>query len=101
MWATPHCPRQRTRGACRNLVGPTYRDGDVVGAGVPRIAKGNKGRFMLERMGWSDGTTLGSSNNKGILEPVHHVVKTTKAGLGTTADDEQSTNREEIDREMP
>jgi len=37
---------------------------------------------MLEKMGWSSGTALGALNNKGILEPVSHVVKTTKAGLG-------------------
>jgi hypothetical protein len=33
-------------------------------------------------MGWSTGTALGALNNKGILQPVLHVVKTTKAGLG-------------------
>jgi len=37
---------------------------------------------MLEKMGWSTGTGLGAVNNQGILQPVSHVVKTTKAGLG-------------------
>jgi hypothetical protein len=37
---------------------------------------------MLEKMGWSSGTALGASNNKGILEPVSQTMKTNKAGLG-------------------
>ena len=59
-----------------------YRDGEVVGAEAPELGLENKGRAMLEKMGWSKGTALGASNNKGILQPVSHVVKTTKAGLG-------------------
>ncbi|PGG97834.1 hypothetical protein AJ79_09070 [Helicocarpus griseus UAMH5409] len=60
----------------------SYMDGDVVGASAPEIGAGNKGRAMLEKMGWSTGTALGAVNNKGILHPVVHVVKNTKAGLG-------------------
>jgi hypothetical protein len=60
----------------------TYRDGDVVGASAPELGAENRGRAMLEKMGWSTGTALGAMNNKGILQPVSHVVKTTKAGLG-------------------
>lgn len=60
----------------------SYRDGDVVGASAPELGVGNKGRAMLEKMGWSAGTALGALDNKGILQPVSHVVKTTKAGLG-------------------
>jgi hypothetical protein len=59
-----------------------YRDGDVVGASAPELGTENRGRAMLEKMGWSTGTALGALNNKGILQPVAHVVKTTKAGLG-------------------
>ncbi|KAH8819593.1 hypothetical protein F5884DRAFT_18368 [Xylogone sp. PMI_703] len=59
-----------------------YRDGDIVGGSAPEIGIENKGRAMLEKMGWSTGTALGALNNKGILEPVSHVVKTSKAGLG-------------------
>jgi hypothetical protein len=59
----------------------TYVDGDVVGASAPEIGAENKGRAMLEKMGWSTGTALGALN-KGILQPVTHVVKNTKAGLG-------------------
>lgn len=59
-----------------------YRDGDVVGGSAPEIPPENKGRAMLEKMGWSSGTALGALDNKGILQPVSQVVKTTKAGLG-------------------
>lgn len=60
----------------------SYMDGDIVGASAPEIGAENKGRAILERMGWSTGTALGATNNKGILLPVAHVVKNTKAGLG-------------------
>lgn len=60
----------------------SYRDGDIVGGSAPEIGIENKGRAMLEKMGWSSGTALGALNNKGILQPVSHVVKTSKAGLG-------------------
>lgn len=60
----------------------SYRDGDVVGASAPELGAENRGRAMLEKMGWSTGDALGALNNKGILQPVSHVVKTTKAGLG-------------------
>ena len=62
--------------------GVSYRDGDIVGGSAPELGAENKGRTMLEKMGWSSGTALGALNNKGILQPVSHVVKTTKAGLG-------------------
>ncbi|KAL4994451.1 hypothetical protein BDV10DRAFT_151958 [Aspergillus recurvatus] len=60
----------------------SYMDGDVVGASAPEIGAENKGRAMLEKMGWSTGTALGAADNKGILLPVAHVVKNSKAGLG-------------------
>lgn len=60
----------------------SYRDGDVVGGSAPELGVENKGRVMLEKMGWSTGTALGALNNKGILQPVTHIVKTSKAGLG-------------------
>lgn len=60
----------------------SYRDGDIVGASAPELGLGNRGRSMLEKMGWSTGTALGASNNKGIMQPVPHVVKVSKAGLG-------------------
>jgi hypothetical protein len=71
----------RGGGGFRNATA-SYRDGDVVGASAPELGVENRGRAMLEKMGWSTGTALGAINNKGILQPVSHVVKTTKAGLG-------------------
>ncbi|KAI9717426.1 MAG: hypothetical protein M1812_004778 [Candelaria pacifica] len=73
-------PRGTGGGASSAAV--SYMDGDVVGAAAPELGTENRGRAMLERMGWSTGTALGALNNKGILQPVAHVVKTTKAGLG-------------------
>jgi len=64
----------------RNALG-RYKDGDIVGNGLPEIGTENRGRAMLEKMGWSTGMALGS-HNKGILQPVPQVVKRTKAGLG-------------------
>lgn len=60
----------------------TVREGEVVGASAPELSQENKGRAMLEKMGWSKGMGLGSTDNKGILEPVKQVVKRSKAGLG-------------------
>ncbi|KAL2072301.1 hypothetical protein VTL71DRAFT_11644 [Oculimacula yallundae] len=65
-----------------NRAAVSYRDGDVVGGSAPELAADNRGRAMLEKMGWSSGTALGALNNKGIMLPVSHIVKTTKAGLG-------------------
>jgi hypothetical protein len=65
-----------------NSAAVSYRDGEIVGGSAPELGVENKGRAMLEKMGWSIGTALGALNNKGILQPVSHVVKTTKAGLG-------------------
>ena len=59
-----------------------YREGDVVGQHAAELGAENKGRTMLEKMGWSKGMALGSSDNKGIMVPLTQVVKKTKAGLG-------------------
>jgi hypothetical protein len=61
--------------------GFSYRDGEVVGAGAPELGVENRGRAMLEKMGWSKGTALGATSN-GILLPIAHVVKNTRTGLG-------------------
>jgi hypothetical protein len=58
-----------------------YIEGDVVGGTAPEIAASNRGRGMLEKMGWSSGMALGSSNN-GILQPIQHIVRNSRAGLG-------------------
>ena len=63
--------------------GVSYRDGEVVGAAAPEIGQENRGRTMLERMGWSTGTALGALNNsRGLVQPVVQVVKTSRSGLG-------------------
>jgi hypothetical protein len=69
------------RGGGGTLSGATYMNGDIVGASAPEISAENKGRAMLERMGWK-GEGLGAIGNKGMVDPIQHVVKTTKAGLG-------------------
>ncbi|KAH8718038.1 Protein SQS1 [Beauveria bassiana] len=60
----------------------SYRDGEIVGASAPELSIENRGRAMLEKMGWSTGTALGSEDNKGILIPVIQTMKRSKAGLG-------------------
>jgi hypothetical protein len=81
-----HCNGKRTRernknGRRRQNAAVSYMDGDIVGASAPEIGADNKGRAMLEKMGWSTGTALGAVN-KGILQPVAHVVKNSRTGLG-------------------
>ncbi|EMR08580.1 hypothetical protein PNEG_03056 [Pneumocystis murina B123] len=58
-----------------------YHDGDIVGKDAPEIDKDNKGRMMLEKLGWIAGNGLGAADNKGIEVPVMAVIKTTKLGL--------------------
>ncbi len=60
----------------------TYREGDVVGQHAAELGAANRGHTMLEKMGWTKGTALGSGENKGIMVPLMQVVKKTKAGLG-------------------
>jgi hypothetical protein len=58
-----------------------YQDGETVGANAPELGPENKGHALLSKMGWSKGTGLGALDNKGILQPIPHTVKTNKAGL--------------------
>jgi hypothetical protein len=60
----------------------SYREGDVVGQHASEIASGNKGRLLLEKMGWSQGMSLGTGETRGLMVPIASVVKKTKAGLG-------------------
>jgi hypothetical protein len=71
----------RTGGGGGNSAGVTYREGEVVGASAAEISTDNRGRIMLEKMGWSQGTGLGT-DRAGIQVPIAHIVKNTKAGLG-------------------
>lgn len=73
-------PPKRTGGVNGTQFG--YREGEIVGATAPELGADNRGRVLLEKMGWSIGTGLGSINNRGILMPVEHVVKNSKRGLG-------------------
>ena len=58
-----------------------YKDGETVGADAPELGPENKGHALMMKMGWSKGTALGLGDNKGILQPIPHIVKTNKAGL--------------------
>ena len=94
MWSSKRfLPRMDNAPKLRRRVGKTqgglastgvsYRDGEVVGAAAPELGQENRGRAMLEKMGWCTGTVLGAvNNNRGIVQPVTQIVKTGKAGLG-------------------
>ncbi len=81
-------PKSRGAGKARRsggggvAAGASYMDGDVVGAAAPELGSENRGRAMLEKMGWSSGMGIGKAGNKGRVEVIQHVVKNTKAGLG-------------------
>ena len=75
-------PKARRSGGGGVLAGTSYMDGEVVGASAPEIGAENRGRAMLEKMGWSSGMGIGKVGNKGSIEVIKHVVKNTKAGLG-------------------
>lgn len=68
-------------GGARGKPSTGYRDGETVGANAPEIGPENKGHALLAKMGWSKGMGLGALDNKGILQPIPHTVKMTKAGL--------------------
>ncbi|KAF3047242.1 hypothetical protein E8E11_008404 [Didymella keratinophila] len=68
-------------GGARGKPTTGYRDGETVGANAPEIGPENKGHALLAKMGWSKGMALGALDNKGILQPIPHTVKMTKAGL--------------------
>ncbi|KAG6000728.1 hypothetical protein E4U21_005083 [Claviceps maximensis] len=72
--------KQNTSGA--SMTATNYQEGEIIGATAPELGIGNRGRAMLEKMGWSCGTALGAEDNKGILQPVSLAMKRSKAGLG-------------------
>ena len=49
---------RKPRGGGFNNAAVSYRDGEIVGAMAPELGQENKGRAMLEMMGWSTGTAL-------------------------------------------
>ena len=86
----PFSGRSKPSGGCKglksggggNTAAASYKDGDVVGAYAPEIGIDNKGRAMLEKMGWSSGMGIGKEGNKGSTDVITHVVKNSKTGLG-------------------
>jgi hypothetical protein len=57
-----------------------HKDGDVVGGDAKEIASDNRGRQMLEKLGWRSGMGLGAEG-MGMKLPVFAVVKAGKSGL--------------------
>ena len=57
-----------------------HKDGDVVGGDAEEIASDNRGRVMLEKLGWRSGMGLGAEGD-GMKLPVFAVVKAGKSGL--------------------
>ena len=57
-----------------------HKDGDVVGGDAKEIASDNRGRVMLEKLGWRSGMGLGAEG-MGMKVPVFAVVKAGKSGL--------------------
>lgn len=57
-----------------------HKDGDVVGGDAKEIASDNRGRLMLEKLGWRSGMGLGVEG-EGMKLPVFAVVKASKSGL--------------------
>jgi hypothetical protein len=69
------------QGGARSRPQLGYKDGETVGANAPELGPENKGHALMMKMGWSKGDALGAGDNKGILQPIPHTVKTNKAGL--------------------
>jgi hypothetical protein len=64
------------------------KEGAIVGGKASPLGAENRGRAMMEKMGWCKGTGLGKQKG-GILEPITHVVKNTKTGLHTQDDEKK------------
>lgn len=58
------------------------RDGDIVGDEALELPKANKGRLIMEKMGYKAGTALGTNEDRGLIEPVRVEVRLGKRGLG-------------------
>jgi G-patch domain len=57
----------------------------MVGEGAAELGTSTgsaKAKAMMEKMGWKSGEGLGTESNKGIVEPIQHVVRYSRAGLG-------------------
>ena len=58
------------------------KEGEIVGESASEIGRENIGRRLLEKLGWTQGESLGAHGNKGISEPLMARVKKSKTGLG-------------------
>jgi hypothetical protein len=76
---TPRVSGRQRGGAVADA---SLRDGDRVGFGAAELGIDNKGRAMLEKMGWKKGMGIGAIGNEGRQDAVEAVVKRSKAGLG-------------------
>ncbi|KAG5982654.1 hypothetical protein E4U55_001564 [Claviceps digitariae] len=76
------CSSKKQNRSDASKAATNYQEGEIVGAAAPELGIENRGRAMLEKMGWSRGTALGAEDNKGILQPVSLAMKRSKAGLG-------------------
>ena len=74
-------PKMKMKNGSRSQMGGKLRDGDVVGGNAPELDSTNKGRVMLEKLGWLQGSGLGAVGN-GISIPIFATIKNTKYGLG-------------------
>lgn len=62
----------------------TLKDGEVVGGGAPELDQANKGRAMLEKMGWSTGMALGSQVCLCESSSICDLTESLPASLSTT-----------------
>ena len=57
-----------------------HKEGDIVGGDAKEIGLDNRGRVMLEKLGWRSGMGLGAEG-EGMKLPIFAVVKSSKTGL--------------------
>jgi hypothetical protein len=57
-----------------------HKEGDIVGGDAKEIGLDNRGRIMLEKLGWRSGMGLGAEG-VGMRLPIFAVVKASKSGL--------------------
>ncbi|ODV91914.1 hypothetical protein CANCADRAFT_78913 [Tortispora caseinolytica NRRL Y-17796] len=76
---SPEVPKATTRKFAYNY---RHHDGAVVGAKAAQIGPDNLGHQLLEKLGWSRGSKLGTDGEKGLDIPLPATVKLTKAGIG-------------------
>ena len=60
------------------------KKGDVVGGKAPALGPDNKGRAMMEKMGWSEGMGLGALDKQCDNQSIPQVFKNSRTGLGAS-----------------